>query len=91
MMQGIPTPSFQLMGIARGKSVSIGRVSLGVAAWATDPIGTTTVKFSGVNVGSEIRVYLPDDKQYRHRWIFATKRHLFHNYDTECNNQDCLL
>ena len=59
-MQGIPTPSFQLMGIARGKSVSIGRVSLGVAAWATDPIGTTTVTFSGVNAGSEIRVYLPD-------------------------------
>ena len=59
-MQGIPTPSFQLMGIARGKSVSIGRVSLGVAAWATDPVGTTTVTFSGVNAGSEIRVYLPD-------------------------------
>ena len=59
-MQGIPTPSFQLMGIARGKSVSIGRVSLGVAAWATDPIGTTTVTFSGVKAGSEIRVYLPD-------------------------------
>lgn len=62
-MQGIPTPSFQLMGIARGKSVSIGRVSLGVAAWATDPIGTTTVTFSGVNAGSEIRVYLPDSTE----------------------------
>lgn len=27
---------------------------------STDPIGTTTVTFSGVNAGSEIRVYLPD-------------------------------
>lgn len=26
----------------------------------TDPIGTATVTFSGVNAGSEIRVYLPD-------------------------------
>lgn len=26
----------------------------------TDPIGTTNVTFSGVNAGSEIRVYLPD-------------------------------
>lgn len=25
-----------------------------------EPIGTTTVTFSGVNAGSEIRVYLPD-------------------------------
>lgn len=25
-----------------------------------DPVGTTTVTFSGVNSGSEIRVYLPD-------------------------------
>lgn len=40
--------------------MSIGRVSLGVAAWATDPVGTATVTFSGVNAGSEIRVYLPD-------------------------------
>ena len=29
-------------------------------ALPTDPIGTTTVTFSGVNAGSEIRVYLPD-------------------------------
>jgi hypothetical protein len=27
---------------------------------STDPIGTTTVTFQGVNAGSEIRVYLPD-------------------------------
>ena len=27
---------------------------------ATDPVGTATVTFAGVNAGSEIRVYLPD-------------------------------
>ena len=48
------------MGIARGKSVSIGRVSLGVAAWATDPVGTATVTFDGVPAGNEIRVYDQD-------------------------------
>lgn len=26
----------------------------------TDPVGTTTVTFDGVNAGSEIRIYLPD-------------------------------
>jgi len=59
-MQGIPTPALQFMGISRGKSVSLGGVLLGSAAWATDPIGTTTVTFDGVVAGSEIRVYLPD-------------------------------
>lgn len=33
----------------------IGRLRL-----PTDPIGTTSVTFDGVNAGSEIRVYLPD-------------------------------
>lgn len=55
-MQGIPTPSFQLMGIARGKSVSIGRVSLGVAAWATDPVGTFILTLANVVPGSSIQV-----------------------------------
>lgn len=32
----------------------------GIARLPTDPVGTTTVTFSGVVVGSEIRVYLPD-------------------------------
>jgi len=35
-------------------------VSLSKQLLATDPVGTTTVTFSGVNAGSEIRVYLPD-------------------------------
>ena len=38
-----------------GSGIAIARQSL-----PTDPIGTTTVTFDGVNAGSEIRVYLPD-------------------------------
>lgn len=38
-----------------GNMVSLARQSL-----PTDPIGITTVTFSGVNANSEIRVYLPD-------------------------------
>lgn len=59
-MQGIPTPSFQFFGLSRTKSISLGGLSMGFAALATDPIGTTTVTFAGVNANSEIRVYLPD-------------------------------
>jgi hypothetical protein len=31
-----------------------------VAALPTDPVGNANITFSGVNAGSEIRVYLPD-------------------------------
>lgn len=37
-----------------------GLVSLSRQGVDSDPVGTTTVTFSGINVGSEIRVYLPD-------------------------------
>ena len=47
-------------GIATGKSRPMGVSVSAVAALPTDPIGTTTVTFSGVNAGTEIRVYLPD-------------------------------
>lgn len=30
---------------------------------STDPVGSTTVTFAGVNAGSEIRVYLPDGSE----------------------------
>lgn len=55
-MQGIPTPGFQFIGIARGKAVSIGGVSLGVAAWATDPVGTFILTLTNVVPGSSIQV-----------------------------------
>ena len=44
----------------RGYSNTYGVQASWWARYATDPIGTTTVTFSGVNAGSEIRVYLPD-------------------------------
>lgn len=47
-------------GLATGKSRPIGMAACSVAALPTDPVGTTTVAFSGVTVGSEIHVYLPD-------------------------------
>ena len=59
-MPGIRTPFCQYFSLARTKSISLGLVSVGVGSLPTDPIGTTTVTFSGVNAGSEIRVYLPD-------------------------------
>lgn len=45
---------------ARGVHAMSGLVSLERQTLATDAIGTTTVTFTGVNAGSEIRVYLPD-------------------------------
>lgn len=59
-MAGIPNPSIQFFPMSRGNAVHLGSVSLGVARFSTDPIGTTTVTFDGVVAGSEIRVYLPD-------------------------------
>lgn len=59
-MAGIPTPSLQFFPLSRGKIVHLGSIAMGVARLPTDPIGTTTVTFSGVAAGSEIRVYLPD-------------------------------
>lgn len=57
----IPDAFGSVAGSARGKSTpSIGGFGMSVFSFPTDPIGTTTVTFSGVNAGSEIRVYLPD-------------------------------
>lgn len=47
-------------GLATGRSRAVALTGCSVAALPTDPIGATTVTFSGVNAGSEIRVYLPD-------------------------------
>lgn len=44
----------------RGRFAVGNLVSLVRQTRPDDPIGTTTVTFSGVNAGSEIRVYLPD-------------------------------
>lgn len=47
----VPVPEFN---IALGKDV------FAIERLPTEPVGTTTVTFSGVNANSEIRVYLPD-------------------------------
>ena len=49
-----------VMGQDRGIMLPVGQMSVGMARLPTDPIGTTTVTFSGVQAGTEIRVYLPD-------------------------------
>lgn len=59
-MAGIPNPACQFFPLGRGNVVHLGGVALGVARLPTDPVGTTTVTFDGVNAGSEIRIYLPD-------------------------------
>jgi len=47
-------------GLATSKSRPMGACVSSVAALPTDPIGTTTVTFSGIQADTEIRVYLPD-------------------------------
>lgn len=49
-----------VMGQARGIMLPVGKMSVGMARLPTDPIGSTTITFAGVNANSEIRVYLPD-------------------------------
>lgn len=44
----------------RGRFAIGNMVSLAKQSLPDDPIGTATVTFSGVNAGSEIRIYLPD-------------------------------
>lgn len=50
----VATPS------TRGPFAVSGVGALSRQTLATDPSGTTAVTFSGINAGTEIRVYLPD-------------------------------
>lgn len=59
-MGAIPNPFLTIFGIGRGRAVDHGLFAVGNARLPSDAIGTTTVTFSGVNAGSEIRVYLSD-------------------------------
>ena len=47
-------------GIQDGRSRSFGPLAVSVNRMPNDPIGTTTVTFSGVQAGTEIHVYLHD-------------------------------
>lgn len=53
-------PSFVAWGSGVGSRLLPSGAFVGTLRLPTDPIGTTTVTFSGVNASSEIRVYLPD-------------------------------
>lgn len=55
-----PNGSLTFSGLRTSRSQPTGACASSVAALPTDSIGTTTVTFSGINSGSEIRVYLPD-------------------------------
>lgn len=44
----------------RGRFTTAGLIKIERQTLPTDPIGTTSVAFFGVNVGTEIRVYLQD-------------------------------
>lgn len=46
--------------VSRGRQFGTEGGYYSAATFPTDPIGTTTVTFDGVNPDSEIRVYLPD-------------------------------
>lgn len=59
-MKVFPGGLVSLSGLATGKARSAGLFAAAVAALPADPVGTTTVTFSGVQAGTEIRVYLPD-------------------------------
>ena len=59
-MSSIPTIYGAIRAFARGKTIGLPFGACGVHRWPTDPIGYTYVTFSGVNAGSEIRIYLPD-------------------------------
>ncbi len=59
-MSSLPSPFVTISPVSRGLTVGCGALAQGVFRFPTDPIGTTTVTFAGVQAGTEIRVYLPD-------------------------------
>lgn len=59
-MFGIPSARLSVFSFTRGKTAHLGPYVLGVCRLPDDSVGNTNVTFSGVNSGSEIRVYLPD-------------------------------
>lgn len=60
MSRVTPAGLIAFSGLATGKSRPMGLCVFSVAALPTDPIGSATVTFQGVQAGTEIRVYLPD-------------------------------
>ena len=61
MSAGIPSPSWQFMGLSRGKTITSVGVSLGVCRLPTDPIGTFALTLTNVVVGSRIHIETQGD------------------------------
>ena len=61
MSAGFPVPWCQVFPMARGRMASLGGLSLGHAAWATDPVGTYTLTLTNVVVGSRIHIETQGD------------------------------
>lgn len=61
-MSSIPNGRLTFSGMFRGRTIPLGTygASFGISRWSSDATGTTSVTFSGVKAGSEIRVYLSD-------------------------------
>ena len=61
-MSSIPNGRLTFSGMSRGRIIPLGisGASFGISRWSSDATGTTSVTFSGVKAGSEIRVYLSD-------------------------------
>ncbi len=55
-----PSVPITFTGVNTGRSRPFGVKSWGLIRLPTDPIGNTTVTFSGIQADTEIRVYLPD-------------------------------
>jgi len=60
MSSCLPCGDVTIIPGGRGIMAANGELSLGTCRWPTDPVGTATVAFLGVNAGSEIRVSLSD-------------------------------
>ena len=61
MSAGIPSPSWQFMGLSRGKIITSASVSLGVCRLPTDPIGTFSLTLTNVVIGSRIHIETQGD------------------------------
>ena len=61
MSAGIPSPSWQFMGLSRGKTITSVGVSLGVCRLPTDPIGTFSLTLTNVVIDSRIHIETQGD------------------------------
>ena len=61
MSAGIPSLSWQFLGLSRGKTITSVGVSLGVCRLPTDPIGTFALTLTNVVVGSRIHIETQGD------------------------------